>query len=140
MHKTYEAVVQGRPDQPDADWHEIDAPILLDWDRRPIHIIDAKGKPSQTQWKLLESPSLPLPSECPAGMTTSRLSLRPITGRTHQLRVHLLHMGWPILGDALYAPDAARNAAPRLLLHASELRFPHPVTRIELLIKSAVPF
>ena len=146
VQKIYEAVVSGEPQGPNADdWNNIEAPILLDWERRPIHIVDPSGKPSITQWKLLEKDASTKlttaddPHDAPV-LPTSRLSLRPVTGRTHQLRVHLLHLGHPILGDALYAPEPALSAAPRLLLHACSLQFLHPVTGKELLLSAPVPF
>jgi tRNA pseudouridine32 synthase/23S rRNA pseudouridine746 synthase len=90
----------------------IDLPLGADWPNRPRQQVDFKrGKPSQTRWRVLahEGPD-------------TRLLLTPVTGRSHQLRVHLAHVGHPILGDALYAPPAVAAAGPRLLLHASELR------------------
>jgi len=74
-------------------WHRIEGPILLDWERRPIHIIHPEGKPAQTRWRVLAR-----------GPAATLLLLEPITGRTHQLRVHLQSLGHPIVGDSLYAP------------------------------------
>lgn len=124
VHKRYQAVVRGRlgdagPGSPDG-WHLIDLPIAADWARRPLRVIDTEtGKPSQTRWRALAYD---------AATDTTRLELEPLTGRTHQLRVHLAALGHPILGDALYADAATLAQAPRLLLHASALRFAHPVT------------
>jgi tRNA pseudouridine32 synthase/23S rRNA pseudouridine746 synthase len=120
VHKRYEAVVGGHPQgaAPDAEgWHLIEGNILLDWERRPIHIVHPDGKPSQSRWRLLQ-----------AGASASLLELEPITGRTHQLRVHLQSIGHPILGDSLYAPPELLARAPRLLLHARDLAFTHPFT------------
>ena len=89
----------------------IDQPLAADWPNRPRQQIDfVQGKPSQTRWRMLahEGPH-------------TRVALEPLTGRTHQLRVHLAHLGHAILGDALYAPAGVAAASPRLLLHASEL-------------------
>lgn len=119
VHKKYLAWVEGvLPVQ--ADWQTIDMPILLDWPNRPLHIIDEAGKPSQTNWRCIQQhPQMP----------ASLLELTPLTGRTHQLRVHLKAMGHPIWGDALYAPPAVQNRATRLMLHACELGLMHPVTQ-----------
>lgn len=145
VHKIYEAIVGGHPATEEGAWNEIDAPIQADWERRPIQIVSAGGKQSITQWKLLERLSVAKftsPCDLTPGkeLSCARLSLRPITGRTHQLRVHLLHHGFPILGDSLYAPEDIQNAAPRLLLHACLLQFSHPVSGVEVRIECPVPF
>jgi tRNA pseudouridine32 synthase/23S rRNA pseudouridine746 synthase len=94
---------------------EINLPIAADWFNRPLRKIDAAtGKRSLTRFKLLTFME-----------GNSRVELQPITGRTHQLRLHLSAIGYPILGDALYG--SASNA-PRLMLHASSLKFAHPVS------------
>lgn len=146
VHKTYEAVVAGAlPWASEDDWQEIDAPILLDWPNRPIHIIDAGGKPSVTLWKTLcRSSTTNLTgadgAEASLALETTRVSLRPVTGRTHQLRVHLKHLSHPILGDALYAPEFIGLSPDRLMLHAKSLEFSHPVTGEHIAIRSTVPF
>ena len=118
--KRYQAVVQGRMGAADGAWQAIDLPIAADWPRRPLRVIDPeKGKPSLTRWRTLAH-------DAAAG--TTRIELEPVTGRTHQLRVHLAAVGHPILGDALYADAATQARAPRLLLHASHLAFAHPGT------------
>ena len=90
----------------------IDLPLGADWPNRPRQQVDLQsGKPSQTRWRVLVHEG---------GHT--RVELEPLTGRSHQLRVHLAHLGHPILGDALYAAPDIATAAPRLLLHASELQ------------------
>jgi tRNA pseudouridine32 synthase/23S rRNA pseudouridine746 synthase len=101
------------------DWQTIDLPILLDWPNRPVHIIDACGKPSVTLWRCVQQH---------ATLPGSLLELQPQTGRTHQLRVHLKAIGHPIWGDALYAPPEVQARAPRLLLHAQSLALQHPLT------------
>lgn len=134
VHKRYVAVVQGlvaAPDAPDG-WGLIDLPLTADWPNRPLNKVDlAHGKPSQTRWCVL--------AHHPASGTTT-LALEPVTGRTHQLRVHLQALGHPILGDALYAPPHVLALAPRLLLHASRLALPHPETGVWLEWASAPPF
>ena len=120
VHKCYQAVVQGHMDAGDGAWQTIDLPIAADWPRRPLRVIDhATGKPSQTRWRVLA---------LDAAARTTRVALEPITGRTHQLRLHLSAIGHPILGDALYADAATQAQAPRLLLHACALGLAHPVT------------
>lgn len=122
VHKRYVAVVQGDCRTQDAagDWQEIHLPILVDWPNRPLRKIDLdNGKPSSTRWRCLGYH---------AEHNASRLELEPLTGRSHQLRVHLQAIGHPILGDALYAPPDLAAQSPRLLLHASELAFAHPHT------------
>jgi tRNA pseudouridine32 synthase/23S rRNA pseudouridine746 synthase len=121
--KRYVAVVAGRlaaaPWASDG-WALIDLPLAADWPNRPRRVVDLeRGKPSQTCWRVLAYD---------AGADATRLELEPITGRSHQLRVHLQSLGHPILGDSLYAPPEVRARAPRLLLHASALRLVHPAT------------
>ena len=121
VRKRYVAMVDGQlAPAPTADgWGLIDLPIAVDWPRRPLRTIDTAGKPSQTRWRNLAFNS---EAHC------TRVELEPITGRSHQLRVHLLALGHPILGDTLYAPDAVQARSPRLLLHATALRLAHPAT------------
>jgi tRNA pseudouridine32 synthase/23S rRNA pseudouridine746 synthase len=129
VEKRYLAVVAGHLGE---DGGVIDLPIGADWPRRPAQKIDREdGKPSVTHWRVL--------SRNTAQMAT-RVELAPATGRTHQLRVHLQAIGHPILGDTLYAPPEARDAAPRLLLHATRLALPHPATGDSLILESAPPF
>ena len=129
VHKRYEAVVAGTPAGMEG---EIALPLAADWPNRPRQQVDpAHGKPSLTRWRVLGPGPL-------AG--TTRLSLEPVTGRSHQLRVHLLAIGHPILGDALYAPPEVVQRAPRLLLHASALRLAHPATGEPLSFSSRAPF
>ena len=117
VHKRYHAVVRGLLSA-DGAWHEIDLPIAADWERRPLRVIEpVQGKPSRTRWRALAHDT---------AAQTTRVELEPVTGRTHQLRVHLAALGHPILGDALYADPTTQALAPRLLLHAAELRFAHP--------------
>jgi tRNA pseudouridine32 synthase/23S rRNA pseudouridine746 synthase len=132
--KRYLAVVDGDlKDAPDTDgWGLIDLPIAVDWPRRPLRVIDAEhGKASQTRWRVLAHD---------AAANSTRLELAPLTGRSHQLRVHLQAIGHPILGDRLYGSDAVPARAPRLLLHASRLQFAHPVSAEMLAFESAPAF
>lgn len=133
--KRYVAVVAGRLEGPlpaPGGWALIDLPLAADWPNRPRRIVDLEhGKPSQTRWRVLAYD---------AGADATRLELEPVTGRSHQLRVHLQSLGHPILGDSLYAPPEAQARAPRLLLHASELQLAHPATDEPLAWSSAAPF
>ena len=134
IRKRYQAIVHGiLTALPDADgWSLIDLPIAADWPRRPLRIIDPlQGKPSQTRWRTLATD----PSD-----NKTRIELEPLTGRSHQLRVHLQALGHPILGDALYAPEAVRTRANRLLLHACGLQFVHPVSGLLLSLQSDPDF
>jgi len=115
VHKSYTTVVYGITEQESG---EINLPLRCDWDNRPRQIIDHKqGKASQTFWQHISNTK-----------NTTRLCLTPVTGRSHQLRVHMTAMGHPILGDHLYAHKEALNLSERLLLHATDLQFTHPVS------------
>ncbi len=134
VYKRYLAVVDGclPPVQKPGSWSLIDMPIALDWPNRPLRIIDmATGKPSQTRWRTVASDK---------AANTTRVELEPITGRSHQLRVHLLALGHPILGDALYGPETVWARSPRLLLHACTLRLVHPVSNAALCVVSPADF
>lgn len=135
VHKIYEAVVHGllaMPAQAPDGWATIDLPIALDWPQRPLRVIDAvRGKPSLTRWQAHSYSKT---------AHSTRLHLAPVTGRSHQLRVHLQALGHPILGDALYAPVDVQARAPRLLLHARELRLVHPATGLGVHFECATPF
>jgi tRNA pseudouridine32 synthase/23S rRNA pseudouridine746 synthase len=94
----------------------VDLPLCVDWPNRPRqHVDHESGRPAQTDWRVvrLEADG------------TTRVRLMPLTGRSHQLRVHMATLGHPILGDRLYATGPARDY-PRLMLHAESLRFRHP--------------
>jgi len=130
--KRYIAVVSGRLEAPPEGWGIIDLPIIVDWPNRPLRMVDHQiGKPSLTRWRVLGHD---------ASGTCTRVELEPVTGRSHQLRVHLRELGHPILGDALYAPPDVQALASRLLLHAGSLGFMHPLTGARLTFESPVPF
>jgi tRNA pseudouridine32 synthase / 23S rRNA pseudouridine746 synthase len=125
--KRYIAVVH---DEPQADEGTVDLPLSADWPNRPRQRVDTLGgKPSLTAWRVIER-----------GTRGVRIELTPVTGRTHQLRVHLAAIGHPILGDLLYAPPEAQALAPRLLLHASMLELVHPQTGKQTRFESVPPF
>ena len=121
VHKRYQAVVWGLLAAQEGAWNEINLPIAADWERRPLRVIDpAHGKPSLTRWRLL--------GHHPAN-GTSRIELEPVTGRTHQLRVHMAEMKCPIVGDGKYGGGAAHikggvELSGRLHLQAWRIHLP----------------
>jgi tRNA pseudouridine32 synthase/23S rRNA pseudouridine746 synthase len=135
VSKTYEAVVSGvlKPKtakMADA-WQDIQIPLLIDWPNRPKSKVDWEhGKPSHTQWRVIRSDL----------ENTTRVELKPITGRTHQLRLHMMAIGHAILGDTLYASPEIQAQSSRLLLHARILQFKHPITAKWMSFESNVPF
>lgn len=129
VEKCYAAVVDG---QVVGECGEIDLPLLVDWPNRPLHKVDfASGKPALTRYTVVARDRT---------QDSTRLSLQPETGRTHQLRVHMQALGHPILGDPLYATGTVLNKAERLLLHAETLAFVHPVSGRALCFRSSAPF
>ena len=125
VDKRYEALVHGRPA---ADEGAIDLPLIVDWPNRPRQIVcHDTGKPSLTHYRVVGE----------AGPLT-RVALEPITGRTHQLRVHLASLGCPIAGDPFYGIEG--DPSPRMMLHACRLSLPHPLTGEPLVFESPVPF
>jgi tRNA pseudouridine32 synthase/23S rRNA pseudouridine746 synthase len=129
VQKAYQAVVAGRLGAAGTQG-EIDLPLAADWPNRPRQKVDAAtGRPSLTRWTVLAAEG-----------DATRLALEPVTGRSHQLRVHLQAIGHPIVGDALYAPPEVAALSPRLLLHANALQLAHPATGEPLAFASPVPF
>lgn len=115
--KRYVALLHGRLAPFPGEWGQIDLPIALDWPNRPRHVVPAEGgKASVTRWRVQEG----------GGAVHTRVELEPVTGRSHQLRVHMLAIGHPIIGDALYF-DRQPVQAPRLMLHASQIALLHPL-------------
>lgn len=115
VEKSYHAIVYGLVTQ---DSGEIDLPIAADWDNRPLQIIcNERGRSALTRFQVLER-----------GVDRTRLLLTPVTGRRHQLRIHMRELGHPILGCDMYAHPEALAMASRLMLHASTLAFEHPGT------------
>lgn len=107
----------------------VDLPLIVDWPNRPKQMVDpVNGRPAVTDWKVLKRES-----------GTTRVRLMPLTGRSHQLRVHMAALGHPILGDPFYAEGPARDA-PRLMLHAETLRLRHPDGGKGLTFRAPVPF
>ena len=132
VQKHYVAVVLG---QVDGDAGSIDAPLIADWPNRPRQRVDLQhGKPALTHWRVLER-------VLKGSAHTTRLELKPITGRTHQLRVHLQSIGHAIVGDALYAPDAPHESdSARLMLHATRIALIHPLRQEACCFTDAPPF
>lgn len=127
--KTYIALVAGHPPKESG---EVDLPLRKDLVNTPLQVVDfVHGRPSTTRWRVLERLDHP---------ARTRLELTPITGRSHQLRVHMQVIGHPILGDDLYAPPEVRALAPRLCLHAASLAFTHPGTGQRVIYSSPPPF
>jgi tRNA pseudouridine32 synthase/23S rRNA pseudouridine746 synthase len=124
--KTYVARVWGVPSDKTGT---VDLPLIVDWPNRPLQMVcHQTGRPAQTDWRVLNDDG-----------ETARVRLQPRTGRSHQLRVHMLAIGHPILGDPFYASGAARDF-PRLMLHSEELRFKHPQGGRSMKIRSKAPF
>ncbi|UOA13613.1 MULTISPECIES: RluA family pseudouridine synthase [Sulfitobacter] len=124
--KTYVARVWGVPEGKSGT---VDLPLIVDWPNRPLQkVCHETGKPAQTDWKMLKTNG-----------ETSRVRLFPKTGRSHQLRVHMLALGHPILGDPFYATGPARDF-PRLMLHSEELRFNHPQGGTSTKVRAKAPF
>lgn len=126
VDKGYVACVHGLL-EPEAG--EITAAIGRDWAMRPLRRVDTvRGQAAYTRWRVLARDPV---------SRTSRVELRPLTGRTHQLRLHLQHIGHPIVGDRLYGQG---NETVRLMLHASELSFAHPITGKRLQLQRPASF
>ncbi|HEY7885884.1 MAG TPA: RluA family pseudouridine synthase [Cellvibrionaceae bacterium] len=129
VSKTYIAVVAGLLPN---DTGSVAWPLICDWPRRPRQKIDfTDGKAALTHYRVLNRD---LEKKC------TRVELTPVTGRSHQLRVHMLAIGHPIMGDQLYAPETVTALNNRLLLHAQSIEFNHPVTQEKLHIRSCAPF
>lgn len=126
VSKRYIAVVAGRLE----GRGEVDLPLITDWPNRPRQRVAPKiGKPSLTRWRALAHEG-----------DTTRVELEPVTGRSHQLRVHMMAVGHPILGDVFYAPPDIEVLSPRLLLHAECLSLPHPVSGEVMDFHLSAPF
>lgn len=122
--KRYVAIIAG---QPEANSGSVDLPLICDWPNRPKQMVDfERGKPSLTHWECVKTQEIPTES---GPITCTKVALTPITGRSHQLRVHMKALGHSILGDRLYSQPEITAAAPRLQLHAEYLGFTHPTTQ-----------
>lgn len=129
VHKRYEAIVDGIMTE---DQGSIDIPLIADWPNRPRQKIDYEtGKPSLTHYQVMERN---------IAENWTRVDLEPFTGRSHQLRMHLMALGHPILGDPLYADPEVLARAPRMYLHAKHLSFTHPLNGLPMVFDLPVPF
>lgn len=125
--KTYVARVDGRLEPREGT---VDLPLIVDWERRPRQMVDHEnGKQAVTDWRVVKY-----------GEDETRVRLMPKTGRSHQLRVHMLALGHVILGDPLYAEGAARDRVDRLMLHSEELRLRHPDGGVGMRFRAKAPF
>lgn len=122
ISKSYQALVLGQLPAPQGS---INLPLLCDWPNRPKQHVCPDGRPSTTHWQCLSQIK-------EQDEYISRVQLTPITGRSHQLRVHMLSLGYPILGDEFYANKKALAMRPRLCLHAQAIGFYHPITQHRL--------
>ncbi|WOE33022.1 MULTISPECIES: pseudouridine synthase [unclassified Acinetobacter] len=128
VQKNYIALIQGQLQ----DTGEVDVPLIADWENRPRQMVDYNiGKTAKTLYQALDYD---------VQRNFTRVRLTPITGRSHQLRVHMLHIGHPILGDQIYHPEPKHGHLNRMALHASDLIFTHPLQAIEVNIHAHVPF
>lgn len=123
--KTYIARVRGHIAE---DSGTIDLPLGSDWEYRPRQKVDPNGRAARTDWQVLSR-----------GADETRVLLTPLTGRSHQLRVHMLSLGHPILGDQIYAPETSRQY-PRLMLHAATLSLHHPTSKERVDFTAPDPF
>jgi len=126
VSKTYQAWVEGEMAEENGS---VDLPLIKDWPNRPKQKVDfEQGKPSLTHWRCLRHVE-----------GVSEVVLTPVTGRSHQLRVHMMEIGHPILGDPLYAPPGVQQKADRMQLHALTISFPHPASGNEVTITAPSP-
>ncbi len=123
--KTYVARVRGKLTPKTGT---VDLPLIVDWENRPRQMVDHEnGKAAQTDWRVQRHEG-----------DTTRVQLMPKTGRSHQLRVHMLSLGHPILGDPFYSEDF--EDYPRMMLHSEELRLKHPEGGISMKFRAKAPF
>ncbi|WP_044410693.1 RluA family pseudouridine synthase [Thiomicrospira microaerophila] len=127
VHKMYFACCAGQIEEPEG---EIQLPMRCDWERRPRQIIDfTHGRHAQTRWQLIKQHT-----------DHFSVALYPITGRSHQLRLHMKSLGHPILGDNFYSDRKSFTMADRLMLHAQKLTFQHPTTHEFITIENKAAF
>ncbi|UIZ58132.1 RluA family pseudouridine synthase [Acinetobacter sp. SCLZS86] len=128
VEKNYNALIQGKLEGEGS----VDVPLITDWENRPRQIVHFDlGKPAQTLYQALEY--------C-AVEDVTRVLLTPITGRSHQLRVHMQYIGHPITGDKLYHPEPQKSTLGRMALHASYLAFTQPLSQVPVAIRAQPPF
>lgn len=127
VKKTYLARLAGRLEPATGT---VDLPLVVDWPNRPKQMVDHdRGRSARTDWRVIRATD-----------AETRVRLMPLTGRSHQLRVHMASLGHPILGDPLYAEGAVRDDHPRLMLHAESLRLRHPDGGRHMTFSAPAPF
>lgn len=130
IQKRYTAIVSGHLEKPEGS---IELPVKKDWENPPLQMISLEhGKAALTKYRVLKEMNTPAPC--------SRMALHPVTGRTHQLRIHCKAIGHAILGCDLYAEDDVFHLSRRLMLHATEITFTHPKTGLAITGNSPCPF
>ena len=128
VQKNYIALVQGQL----LGEGSVDVPLITDWENRPRQMVHFElGKPAKTLYQALSYDT---------EQAITRVLLTPITGRSHQLRVHMMHIGHPITGDKIYHPEPSRSPLKRMALHASYLAFTQPLSGEQVEIQGNVPF
>ena len=128
VKKYYIALVQGQIQAEGS----VEVPLITDWENRPRQMVHFElGKQAKTLFQLVDYET---------ETDQSRVRLEPVTGRSHQLRVHMMYIGHPIMGDKLYHPEPAQFHLKRMALHAAYLAFQHPLTKHEVEIHSDVKF
>ena len=128
VEKQYIAIVQGQL----LGQGDVDVPLITDWENRPRQMVHYElGKSAKTLYQALSYD---------AQLDTTRVQLTPITGRSHQLRVHMMHIGHPITGDKIYHPEPQNSRLGRLALHATQLKFQHPLQNYPLFIECLPDF
>ncbi|MEG2128738.1 MAG: RluA family pseudouridine synthase [Acinetobacter sp.] len=128
VKKYYVALVQGQIQAEGS----VDVPLITDWENRPRQMVHFElGKHAKTLFQRMQYD---------AETDQSRVRLEPVTGRSHQLRVHMMHIGHPIMGDKLYHPEPTQFDLKRMALHAAYLAFQHPLQNKHLEIQSKIPF
>ena len=128
VKKTYIARVYGNPKEARGT---VNSPIIVDWPNRPCQkICHETGREAITTWKVIDN----------SGKNDALIILKPITGRSHQLRLHMKSIGHPILGDSLYAHSSALKASKRLSLHALSILINHPSNGSKIIFKTPCPF
>lgn len=128
VQKNYIALVQGQL----LGEGSVDVPLITDWENRPRQMVHFElGKPAKTLYQALSYD---------AEQAITRVLLTPITGRSHQLRVHMMHIGHPITGDKIYHPEPSRSPLKRMALHASYLAFTQPLSGEQVEIQGNAPF
>lgn len=128
VQKNYIALVQGQL----LGEGSVDVPLITDWENRPRQMVHFElGKPAKTLYQALSYD---------AEQAITRVLLTPITGRSHQLRVHMMHIGHPITGDKIYHPEPSRSPLKRMALHASYLAFTQPLSGEQVEVRGSIPF